>query len=103
MISYPHSKLLDIHRQYMHPSMDPDTVTLIRWADRIETFAHFQVARHGWSYDQAGSLADEVAELMRLWRDEMPTWVVETPCDDGTVLSRHVQAPTYEQAIQLLD
>jgi len=61
------------------------------------------VARRGWTYEQAGTLADEVRELMRLWRDEMPTFVVEMPQPDGTVLSRHVQAPTYEQAIQLFE
>lgn len=103
MISYPHARLLDIYRQHMFPAVDPDVVTLMRWADRIETLARFQVAQRDWTHEQAGTLIDEVDELMRLWRDEMPTWVVETPFDDGTVLSRHMQAPTYEQAIQLFD
>lgn len=101
--SYPETRLLELYREQMSPVHPPDAVTLIRWADRIETAAHFNVARRGWSYEQAGTLVDEVNELMRLWRDELPTWVVEMPEADGTVISRHIEAPTYEQAIQLWD
>jgi hypothetical protein len=103
MTTYPQSRLLDIYRQHMRPAVDPDAVTLIRWADRIDTLAQLRVSHRDWTREEAGSLVDEVNELMRLWRDEMPTWVVETPCNDGTVLSRHTQAPTYEQAVQLFD
>jgi hypothetical protein len=102
-MTYPKARLLQIYREQMSPSFDPDVATLIRWADRIETLAHFNVARKGWSYEDAGTLADEVRELMFRWRQEMPTWVVETPQPDGTEISRHVQAPTYEQALQLND
>ena len=101
--SYPESRLLEIYCEQMKPATTPDVVTLIRWADRIETAAHFNVARRGWGYEQAGTLVDEVNELMRLWRSELPTWVVEMPQEDGTVLSRHIEAPTCEQAIQLWD
>lgn len=94
---------MQIYREQMSPPIEPDPVTLLRWCDRIETLAHFNVARKDWSYEQAGSLVDEVRELAELWRSELPTWVVEQPCDDGTILSRHIQAPTYEQAIQLWD
>jgi hypothetical protein len=102
-MTYPENRLLQIYREQMSPSLDPDPVTLIRWADRIETLACSSVARKNWTREQAGTLADEVRELMRLWRLEMPTWVVETPQPDGTEISRHVQAPTYEQALQLND
>ena len=101
--SYPESRLLEIYREQMAPVHPPDVVTLIRWADRIETAAQFNVARRGWSYERAGTLVDEVNELMRLWRSELPTWVVEMPCDDGMIHSRYIEAPTYEQAIQLWD
>jgi hypothetical protein len=101
--SYPEARLLEIYREQMAPLQRPDAVTLIRWADRIETAAQFNVARRSWSYEQAGSLVDEVNEPMRLWRSELPTWVVELPQDDGIVVSRHIEAPTYEQAIQLWD
>jgi hypothetical protein len=103
MNSYPETRLLELYRQQMMPMIDPDAVTLIRWADRIETLAHFNVARKGWSYERAGTLVDEVRELLRIWRLEMPTWVVEAPQADGTEISRQIQAPTYEQAIQLFD
>jgi hypothetical protein len=102
-MTYPETRLLQIYREQMSPSFDPDAATLIRWADRIETLAHFNVARKGWTFEEAGTLADEVRELMRLWRLEMPTWVVETLQPDGTEISRHVQAPSYEQALQLND
>jgi predicted RNase H-like HicB family nuclease len=102
-MTYPENRLLQIYREQMSPSFDPDPVTLIRWADRIETLTHFNVARKGWTYEQAGTLADEVLELLLRWRQEMPAWVVETPEPGGTVLSRHVKAPTYEQALQLAD
>lgn len=102
-MTYPQTRLLEIYRQQMSPQVQPDAVTLIRWCDRIETLAHFNVARRSWTYEQAGTLVDEVNELLRLWRDELPTFVVEMPQPDGTVLSRHVQAPTYEQAIQLFE
>jgi hypothetical protein len=102
-MTYSKTRLLQIYREQMSPSFDPDSVTLIRWADRIETLSHFNVARRGWSYERAGTLADEVRELLRLWRLEMPTWVVETPQDNGTEISRHVQAPAYRQAVQLLE
>jgi hypothetical protein len=102
-MTYPESRLRQIYREQMKPSLDPDPVTLIRWADRIETMAQFNVARKGWTYEQAGSMADEVRELVFRWRQEMPIWVVETPQPDGTEISRHVQAPTYEQALQLID
>ena len=102
-MTYPQARLLEIYSQQMSPQVQPDTVTLIRWCDRIETMAHFNVARRDWTYEQAGTLVDEVNELMRLWRDELPTFVVEMPQPDGTVLSRHVKAPTYEQAIQLFE
>lgn len=101
--SYPESRLFEIYRELMKPIYQPDVVTLIRWADRIETAASFNVARRGWDCERAGTLVDEVNELMRLWRSELPTWVVEMPQEDGTVLSRHIEAPTYEQAIQLWD
>lgn len=102
-MTYPQARLLEIYREQMSPPVQPDSVTLIRWCDRIETLAQFNVARRSWTYEQAGTLVDEVKELMRLWRDELPTFVVEMPQPDGTVLSRHVQAPTYEQAIQLFE
>lgn len=102
-MTYPQTRLLEIYREQMSPPVQPDSVTLIRWCDRIETLAQFNVARRSWTYEQAGTLVDEVKELMRLWRDELPTFVVEMPQPDGTVLSRHVQAPTYEQAIQLFE
>lgn len=102
-MTYPQTRLLEIYREQMSPPVQPDAVTLIRWCDRIETLAHFNVARRDWTYEQAGTLVDEVQELMRLWRDELPTFVVEIPQPDGTVLSRHVQAPTYEQAVQLFE
>jgi len=100
-MTYPESRLLQIYREQMNPSRDPDTVTLIRWADRIETMAHFNVARRWWNYEQASTLADEVRELMLRWRREMTAWVVETPQPDGTEITRHVLAPTYEIAKQL--
>lgn len=103
MTSYPQSRLLDIYCQQMSPPFHPDAVTLIRWADRIQTLADFAIAQRGWSREQAGMLVDEVLELMQMWRDEMPDWVIEVPQPDGTVLSRHIQAPTYEQALQLWD
>ncbi len=102
-MTYPETRLRQIYREQMSPSLDPDPVTLIRWADRIETLAHFNVARRGWTYEQAGTLADEVKELLFRWRQEMPAWVIETPEPEGTVLSRHIQAPTYEQALQLAE
>lgn len=102
-MTYPETRLREIYHQQMSPPVVPDAVTLIRWCDRIETLAHFNVARRSWTYEQAGTLVDEVQELLRLWRDELPTFVVEMPQPDGTVLSRHVQAPTYEQAIQLFE
>jgi hypothetical protein len=102
-MTYPQTRLLEIYREQMSPPVLPDAVTLIKWCDRIETLAQFNVARRSWTYEQAGTLVDEVNELMRLWRDELPTFVVEMPQPDGTVLSRHVQAPTYEQAIQLFE
>ena len=102
-MTYPQTRLLEIYREQMSPPVQPDAVTLIRWCDRIETLAQFNVARRNWTYEQAGTLVDEVQELMRLWREELPTFVVEMPQPDGTVLSRHVQAPTYEQAIQLFE
>ncbi len=102
-MTYPETRLREIYHEQMWPLVTPDAVTLIRWCDRIETLAHFNVARRGWTYEQAGTLVDEVNELMRLWRDELPTFVVEMPQPDGTVLSRHVQAPTYEQAVQLFE
>jgi hypothetical protein len=102
-MTYPQNRLREIYREQMSPPVTPDVVTLIRWCNRIETLAQFNVARRSWTYEQAGTLVDEVNELMRLWRDEMPTFVVEIPQPDGTVLSRHVQAPTYEQAIQLFE
>lgn len=102
-MTYPETRLREIYREQMSPPVMPDAVTLIRWCDRIETLAQFNVARRSWTYEQAGTLVDEVQELMRLWRDELPTFVVEMPQPDGTVLSRHVQAPTYEQAIQLFE
>lgn len=102
MNTYPQSRLIELYREQT-ANPDVDTVTLIRWADRIETAAQFNVARRGWTYEQAGTLADEVRELMRLWREEMPDWVIEYPVADGTVISRHIQAPTYEQAHQLID
>lgn len=101
--SYPESRLLEIYREQMSPTVNPATVALIRWCDRIETLAQFNVARRGWTGEQAWAMVDEVRELMRLWRSELPTWVVEMPQEDGTVLSRHIEAPTYEQAIQLWD
>jgi hypothetical protein len=103
MKPYPQARLIELYRQQMQPFMDPDAVTLLRWCDRVETLAHFNVARKGWSYEQAGTLIDEVRELTMRWREELPTWVVELPAEDGTVLSRHIQAPTYQQAIQLFD
>jgi hypothetical protein len=102
-MTHPLNRLREIYKEQMSPPVAPDAVTLIRWCDRIETLAHFNIARRSWTYEQAGTLVDEVNELMRLWRDEMPTFVVEMPQPDGTVLSRHVQAPTYEQAIQLFE
>jgi hypothetical protein len=102
-MTYPLNRLREIYKEQMSPLVTPDAVTLIRWCDRIETLAQFNVARRSWTYEQAGTLVDEVKELMRLWRYEMPTFVVEMPQPDGTVLSRHVQAPTYEQAIQLFE
>lgn len=102
-MTYPETRLREIYREQMSRLAQPDAVTLIRWCDRIETMAQFNVARRSWTYEQAGTLVDEVQELMRLWRDELPTFVVEMPQPDGTVLSRHVQAPTYEQAIQLFE
>ncbi len=102
-MTYPLNRLREIYKEQMSPPVAPDAVTLIRWCDRIETLAQFNVARRSWTYEQAGTLVDEVSELMRLWRDEMPTFVVEIPQPDGTVLSRHIQAPTYEQAVQLFE
>jgi hypothetical protein len=102
-MTYPETRLREIYREQMSRLAQPDAVTLIRWCDRIETMAQFNVARRSWTYEQAGVLVDEVKELVRLWRDELPTFVVEMPQSDGTVLSRHVQAPTYEQAIQLFE
>ena len=102
-MTYPETRLRQIYRDQMRPSLDPDLVTLIRWADRIETLAHFNVARRGWNYEQAGTLADEVRELLFRWRQEMPRWMIETPEPEGTVLSRQIQAPTYEQALQLAE
>ena len=103
MKTYPETRLMELYREQMSPTVDPGTVALIRWCDRIETLAQFNVARRGWTGEQAWAMVDEVRELMRLWREELPTWVVEQPCADGTALSRHIQAPTYEQAIQLWD
>ena len=102
-MTYPESRLRHIYREQMRPPIDPDEATLIRWADRIETLAHFNVARRGWTYEQAGTLADEVHELMFRWRQEMPSWVIETPQPDGTEISRHIQAPSYAAAMQLSD
>lgn len=102
-MTYNHKRLQQIYREQMSPSQDPDEATLIRWADRIETLSHFNVARRGWTYEQAGTLADEVHELMFRWRQEMPTWVIETPQPDGTELTRHVVAPSYTAAMQLSD
>lgn len=102
-MSYPNSRLLEIYREHMRPAADPDLVTLVRWAERIETFTHFQVARNGWSCEQAGSLADEVRELLVQLREDWPVWVVETPQPDGTELSQHIKAPTFELAHQFID
>lgn len=102
-MTYPESRLLDLYREHMRPSIDPGLVVLVRWAERIETLAHFQVAHRDWSYEQAGTLADEVRELLVRLREDWPAWVVETPEPDGTELSRHIKAPTYELALQLSD
>lgn len=103
MISYPAQRLLKLYQEHMHPPADPSEVVLIRWAERVETFGCFLVARKDWTYEQAGTLVDEVKELLFRWRQEMTPWVVETPEADGTVLSRQILAPTYQQALQLAD
>lgn len=95
--------LLAIYREQMSPLVDPCDVTLIRWCERIEVMAEFNVNRRGWSIDQAADLVASVQLALVWWRLEMPTWVVEQPCHDGTELTRHVKAPTYEQALQLWD
>ena len=102
-MTYPHARLLDLYREHMRPAADPDIVTLVRWAERAETMAHFQVARRGWSYEQAGALVEEVRELLIRLREDWPVWVVETPQPDGTELSQHVKAPSYELAQQFID
>jgi hypothetical protein len=102
-MSYPESRLIDLYVEHMRPSAKPDIVTLVRWAERIEAMAQFQVAHRGWSYEQAGSLADEVRELLVQLREPWQAWVVETPLPDGTELSRHIKAPTYQLALQLAD
>lgn len=103
MTSYPAQRLIDLYQGHMSPPAAPSEVVLIRWAERIETFGHFLVARKDWTHEQAGTLVDEVKELLFRWRQEMPAWIVETPESDGTVLSRRILAPTYEQALQLAD
>lgn len=103
MISYPAQRLLKLYQEHMHPPTDPSEVVLIRWAERIETFGHFLVARKDWTCEHAGTLVDEVKELLFRWRSEMPTWVIETPQPDGTEITRHVVAPSYTAAMQLSD
>lgn len=103
MTSYPAQRLLNLYQEHMNPPVAPCEVVLLRWADRIETFGEFLTARKDWSREQAGTLVDEVRELLLRWRQEMPAWVVETPEPGGTVLSRQILAPTYEQALQLAD
>ncbi len=102
-MSFPEFRLIALYVEHMRPAAEPDIVTLVRWAERIETMAHFQVAQRGWSYEQAGSLVDEVRELLVQLREPWPAWVVETPEPNGTELSRHIKAPTYQLALQLAD
>jgi hypothetical protein len=102
-MTYPESRLTDLYVEHMRPAAEPDMVTLMRWAERIETFSHFLVARRDWGYEQAGALVDEVRELLVQLREDWPVWVVETPQPDGTELSQHIKAPSYEMAQQLID
>lgn len=102
-MTYPESRLTDLYVEHMRPSAEPDIVTLVRWAERIDSFTHFQVARRGWTFEAAGTLADEVRELLVQMRQDWPVWVVETPQPDGTELSQHIKAPTYELAQQFID
>lgn len=102
-MSYSESRLTDLYVEHMRPAAEPDIATLLRWSERIETFSQFQIARRGWSFEQAGTLADEVRELLVQMRQDWPVWVVETPQPDGTEISQHIKAPTYEIAQQLID
>lgn len=102
-MNYPEARLLDIYCEHMRPAAEPDIVTLVRWAERVEALAQFQVAQRGWSYEQAGTLADEVRELLIQLRQDWPVWVVEMPQPDGTELSQHIKAPSYELAQQFID
>lgn len=102
-MSYPESRLIDLYVEHMRPAAEPDIITLVRWAERINTLANFQVARRGWTFEQAGTLVDEVRELLLQMRENWPVWVVETPQADGTELSQHIKAPSYEIAQQLND
>lgn len=82
------------------PNAGDDTASLLRWCQRIETYAAYLVAQDGWTFEQAGTLADEVRELFDQWQQDWVTWVVETDQPDGTVITRQVPAPTYELALQ---
>lgn len=96
MKSYPEARLLYLFLQE-HPHDHPSTLDLIRWCKKVAQIDSTVAAVH----DQSWALIKEVQELYRIWCSELPTWVVETPEPGGTVLSRHIQAPTYEQAIRL--
>lgn len=99
----PRSQLLEIYREQMFPFAEPSDAALIRWCERIELLADLRISWFRWSSDRAQVLVGTVHGLFDQWRATMPTWVVERACQDGTELTRHIQAPTYELAQQLWD
>jgi hypothetical protein len=93
-MTFPESRLTHLYVEHMRPAAEPDLVTLVRWAERIETFSHFLVARRGWSYEQAGTLADEVRELLVRLRQWWPVWLID---------DQHIKAPSEELARHFID
>jgi hypothetical protein len=98
-MTYALNRLLQLYVD-LGPEGSNDPASLVRWCQRIETYGGFKVAQDGWTFEQAGTLADEVRELFDQWKQDWVTWVVETTQPDGTVITRQIPAPTYELALQ---